>query len=189
MGVAGMFTYLTGFRAAEVRPYHISGISDDGVMVVSAKRKLGEAVTRKLRKWSPRLRVVVERAKRERKVSSVFLFPNRRGWPYTKSGWNSVWQDAMYSYIGEKDETIAQEFKAKKAREAAQRKGENVDDLALKLTKRPAYFSLLDIRPTAITKKLEKRAADAYDFAAHTNPSTTHRHYDRRRTKIADATE
>ncbi|MGD1324937.1 hypothetical protein ACNHE5_08445 [Pandoraea pnomenusa] len=189
MGVAGMFTYLTGFRAAEVRPYHMSGLSDEGVMVVSAKRKMGESETRKLRKWSPRLRVVVERAKRERKVASVFLFPNRSGRPYTKSGWNSVWQDAMYTYIGEKDAAIAEEFKAKKAREAAQRRGEAVADLDLQLTKHPEYFSLLDIRPAAITSKLEQRAADAYDFAAHTSPSTTHRHYDRRKTKVADATE
>lgn len=30
MGLEAMFTYLTGFRAAEVRPFHMSGIADDG---------------------------------------------------------------------------------------------------------------------------------------------------------------
>ncbi|MFY1876314.1 hypothetical protein [Achromobacter xylosoxidans] len=45
------------------------------------------------------------------------------------------------------------------------------------------------IRPAAITSKLAKRDADAYDFAAHANPATTHRHYDRRRVKRASATE
>ncbi len=57
------------------------------------------------------------------------------------------------------------------------------------LTDHPAYFSLLDVRPAAITSKLRKRTADAYDFAAHANPSTTHQYYDRRQEKRARATE
>ncbi len=50
------------------------------------------------------------------------------------------------------------------------------------------YFTLNDGRPTAITKKLERRDADVYDFAAHANPTTTHKHYDRRQVKKAAAT-
>ncbi|MDR5764998.1 hypothetical protein [Caballeronia sp. LZ028] len=194
MGLAAMFCYLTGFRAAEVRPFHLSGITDDGVKVVGAKRKKGEAETVKLRSWSTRLRVVVERAKRDRKVDSLFLFPNRRGQPYSKSGWGSVWQDAMYAYIGARDPAIAKEFEVKKMREAAQRIGRRVNNpvrggIELHLTDHAEYFSMLDIRPAAITAKLESRDADAYDFAAHANPGTTHRHYDRRKVKKASATE
>ena len=190
MGVAAMFCYLTGFRAAEVRPFHMSGITAAGVKVVSAKRKKGERETVKLRHWSLRLRVVVERAKRDRKVESLFLFPNRRGQPYSKSGWGSVWQDAMYAFIGAFDEDIAQEFELKKAREAAQRKGTPLaGELVLTITDHPAYFSMLDIRPAAITTKLANRDVDAYDFAAHANPATTHKHYDRRKVKAANATE
>jgi integrase len=194
MGLAAMFCYLTGFRAAEIRPFHMSGITDAGVKVVGAKRKKGEGETRKLRYWSTRLHVVVERAKRDRKVQSLFLFPNRRGQPYSKSGWGSVWQDAMYSYIGAFEPTIAKEFEDKKAREAAQRVAKRrgnavIDNVELQLTKHAAYFSLLDIRPTAISAKLDNRDDDAYDFAAHANPSTTHRHYDRRKAKAARATE
>ena len=59
----------------------------------------------------------------------------------------------------------------------------------LQLTRHPAYFAISDIRPTAITAKLENRDDDAYDFAAHSNPGTTHRHYDRRKVKAAKATE
>lgn len=95
MGLAAMFCYLTGFRAAEIRPLHMSDITDAGVKVANAKRKRGQEETIKLRQWSTRLRVVVERAKRDRKVASLFLFPNRRGQPYSKSGCGSVWQDAM----------------------------------------------------------------------------------------------
>lgn len=194
MGLAAMFCYLTGFRAAEIRPFHKSGITDEGVRVVSAKRKRGQEEIVKLRQWSKRLWAVVERAKRDQKVSSVFLFPNRRGQPYTKSGWASVWQDAMYSFIGEFDNAIAREYEAKKMHEAAQRIANRVNSpirggMELKITKHPAYFSMLDIRPTAITAKLTNRDSDAYDFAAHADPSTTHRHYDRRRVKVAKATE
>jgi integrase len=194
MGLAAMFCYLTGFRAAEIRPYHMAGITDAGVKVVNAKRKKGESETLKLRHWSTRLRVVVERAKRDRKVASLFLFPNRRGQPYSKSGWGSVWQDAMYTYIGGFDPAIATEYEEKKKREAAQRIARRRDNptsetVDLQLTNHPAYFSMLDIRPAAITTKLENRDDDAYDFAAHANPSTTHQHYDRRKVKAAKATE
>ncbi|AUT68569.1 MULTISPECIES: hypothetical protein [Paraburkholderia] len=194
MGLAAMFCYLTGFRAAEIRPYHMSGITGAGVKVVNAKRKKGESETLKLRHWSTRLRVVVERAKRDRKVASLFLFPNRRGQPYSKSGWGSVWQDAMYTYIGSFDPAIAKEFEAKKMREAAQRIANRVNSpihggMDLQLTNHPAYFSMLDIRPVAITTKLENSDPDAYDFAGHASPSTTARHYDRRKVKVAKATE
>ncbi|KVE37354.1 hypothetical protein [Burkholderia sp. TSV86] len=189
MGIAAMFCYLTGYRAAEVRPYHMSGLTDEGVRVVGAKRKKGEAPTVKLRLWSPRLRTVVERAKRGRKVSSVFLFPNRKGRMYSKSGWASVWQDAMYAYIGARDPAIASEWEAKKVREKAQRAGAPAAAVPLKLTEHPDYFALSDARPAAITSKLENREADAYDFAAHASPATTHRNYDRRKVKKASATE
>lgn len=57
------------------------------------------------------------------------------------------------------------------------------------VTEHPDYFSALDIRPAAITTKLRKRSADAYDFAARANPSITDTHYDRRKEKKASATE
>jgi hypothetical protein len=53
MGCAGMFIYLTGFRAAEVRPFHVAGLGKDSVRVVSAKRKTSEDEVTKLRDWSP----------------------------------------------------------------------------------------------------------------------------------------
>lgn len=162
LGCAALFTYLTGFRAAEVRPYHTSGLSKEGVRVVNAKRKKGEDETVKLREWSMKLRAVVARAKQAHSVERLYLFANRHGKPYTRSGWGSVWQDAMKAWIGceEKD-----------------------------LVEHPQYFSLLDVRPAAITKKLERRDEDAYDFAAHANKATTHAHYDRRKIKKASATE
>lgn len=162
LGCAALFAYLTGFRSSEVRNFHASGISKDGVTVLNAKRKKGELETSKLREWSTRLRTVVQRAKQAHGRDRLYLFSNRHGSPYTRSGWGSVWQDAMLAYIGCQPE---------------------------ELVKHELYFALRDNRPAAITKKMEERSADAYDFAAHGTRATTDRHYDRRKVKRATATE
>lgn len=167
LGCAAMFTYLTGFRAAEVRPFHVSGLTSEGVKVINAKRKKGEQEIVKVREWSTRLRVVVARAKQTHKVDRLYLFANLSGAPYSRSGWGSVWQDAMLAWISAQDGSVTTKS----------------------LTDHALYFSLLDVRPAAITAKLKSRSADAYDFAAHANPSTTHKNYDRRKEKKASATE
>lgn len=195
LGCASMFTYLTGFRAAEVRPFHINGLSNDGVRVLAAKRKKGEAEVMKLREWSIRLRTVVERAKLTHKVERLYLFSNLTGKPYSRSGWGSVWNDAMFEWIASFDPEAAKALALKKAWDAAYKvaydQGKSIQkpDFEFKLIKHPAYFSLLDVRPAAITTKLRNRSVDAYDFAAHANPSTTHKNYDRRKEKRARATE
>jgi integrase len=177
MGCAAMFAYLTGFRAAEVRPFMASGIQPEGVRVFSAKRKRGEEKVIKLREWSPKLRVVVARAQNGRPSNGTFLFSSRTQKAYTKSGWGCVWIDAMFAWIATKDAVV----------QAAAGNGDAIK--ALNLTKHPLYFTLNDCRPTAITVKMERRDTDVYDFAAHANPATTHKHYDRRRVKKASATE
>lgn len=195
LGCAAMFTYLTGFRAAEVRPFHTSGLSDDGVRVLAAKRKKGGTVVSKLREWSIRLRTVVARAKQTHKVERLYLFANLTGKPYSRSGWGSVWNDAMFEWIASTDSQAASALVLKKAWEseykASYAKGKTIEQpqFAFKLVEHVDYFSLLDVRPAAITTKLRKRSPDAYDFAAHANPSTTHKHYDRRKEKKAAATE
>ncbi|WP_198140085.1 hypothetical protein [Achromobacter xylosoxidans] len=170
MGCAAMFAYLTGYRAAEVRPFKKSGLSTEGVSVISAKRKKGERVVQKLREWSPRLRCVVARAlERDDAGRREYLFaPSKRSACYSRSGWGASWQDAMNAWIRSQDPAITEA------------------DL---VTDHPLYFALQDVRPMAITAKLNQRAQDAYDFAAHTNPATTHKNYDRRRVKRASATE
>lgn len=194
LGCASMFTYLTGFRAAEVRPFHVAGLQKDGVRVVSAKRKMGEDEVSKLREWSPRLRAVVARAKEAHSASRLYLFANARSTPYSKSGWGSVWTDAMFDWIASFDRQVAAELVAKREWEvlyrAARKTGAYLAPYeGYKLTDHPAYFALSDVRPAAITTKLRNRTDDAYDFAAHANPATTHRHYDRRTERRAKATE
>lgn len=222
MGCMALFTYLTGFRTAEVRPMLKTGCSREGVTVTGAKRKRGEAEVLKLREWSPRLRMVVKRIEqaqqhmpsvppetaqtmariaiaiakgetakaaaaaagmkestyyywvarvrkdeRVRPKESVYMFPAAGGKCYTKGGLSSSWQEAMLAYVKTLDPEVTEKT----------------------LTQHAEYFAQLDIRPAAITTKLANREADAYDFAAHANPQTTHRHYDRRQVKKARATE
>ncbi|MEJ0004401.1 MAG: hypothetical protein WDN30_14255 [Pararobbsia sp.] len=96
----------------------------------------------------------------------------------------------MYAWIGEQDPAIEREAVARKAFEAAKRK--TVDSgpaVSNQITEHPLYFALNDGRPTAITAKMDRRDVDVYDFAAHANPATTHKHYDRRRVRRAAATE
>ncbi len=198
LGCAAMFTYLTGFRAAEVRPFHVDGLSDDGVRVLSAKRKKGKSEVVKLREWSTRLRAVVKRAQQTHRTERSYLFSNSTGGAYTRSGWGSVWNDAMFEWLASLDDAVAAELARKKAWEvrykAAYDRAQSTKmvekfEPGLKLIEHSAYFTLSDVRPAAITTKLRNRSADAYDFAAHANPSTTHKHYDRRKEKKASATE
>ncbi len=78
-----------------------------------------EAKTVKPREWSPRLCAIAERAKRGRKIAMLYLFPNRCGQAYSKSGWISVWQDTTYTYIAALDPVIARHFEPECKREAA----------------------------------------------------------------------
>jgi hypothetical protein len=61
--------------------------------------------------------------------------------------------------------------------------------MTVQLTSHPEYLALSNIWPAVITTKLRQRESDAYDFAAHANPATTHKHYDRRIERRAKATE
>lgn len=107
----------------------------------------------------------------------------------------AVWQDAMFEWIASFDAEAAAALGRKRASELeyilAYKKGVRSEKYKAdyRLADHGQYFSLQDIRPAAITTKLSNRNADAYDFAAHANPSTTHTHYDRRRVKKAGATE
>lgn len=170
LGCAAPFTYLTGFRASEVRPCLKTCLTKDGVLVTSAKRKKRETAIVKLRQWSARLRCVVARSlDRDDKVQSKYLFAaTRRGACYSRSGWGSSWQDAVNAWIRTFDRTVLE------------------TDLVMS---HPMHFSLQDVRPTEISMKLESHSKDAYDFAGHANPRTTHKHYDRRRVRRASATE
>lgn len=222
LGCMALFTYLTGFRIKEVRPLLKTCLTDEGVWAVAAKRQKGQPPVLKLREWTPRLRMVVQRTQeaelymtqlpdetaekmarialsiasgmtakkaaeaagmkeatyyywrqraandqRQKPSVSSYLFPAKGGECYTKSGLGASWRDVMTAYIKTLDPHVTEQT----------------------LVKHPMYYSLLDVRPVAITEKLQRRDADAIDFAGHANPNTTHKWYDRRKVKKAKATE
>ena len=55
----------------------------------------------------------------------------------------------------------------------------------------PEYFTLMDIRPTATTDKLDAEVTDTEVMAltGHTNIQTTRQFYDRKRVRNATPTE
>ncbi|UAN04963.1 hypothetical protein [Achromobacter mucicolens] len=168
MGCAAMFTYLTGFRSSEARPFLKSGLSPGGVTVLSTKRKKGQVEVLKVREWSKRLHVVVARSLDRKNTSSPYLFaPTKRSDSYTRHRWASSWKEAQLAWIKSVDEAVTEKS----------------------LTDHPLYFNLQVVRPAAITTKIQNGDHGAYDFAAHANPATTHKHYDRRVVKKASATE
>lgn len=88
----------------------------------------------------------------------------------------------MFTWIASFDPIVAAELAAKGRWEAEYREVRKVktkmaEYRRYKITEHPAYFPLQDVWPAAITAKLRNRDADAYDFAAHANPATTHKHY------------
>jgi len=96
-------------------------------------------------------------------IVAGYLFAiERRLQAYTRHGWGAIWRSVWARYLGIEEELV---------------------------TSHPEYFSLQDIRPASITEKFERRTADVYDFAAHASPTTTNRHYDRRKMNVAKATE
>ncbi|HEY5800335.1 MAG TPA: hypothetical protein VIT92_08940 [Burkholderiaceae bacterium] len=190
-GCAALFCYLTGFRAAEVRPMRTSGLSDDGVRVVGAKRKKGEDAVHKVRDWSPKLRTVVARAQQTHAAPREWLFASKVGKAYSSSGWSANWEDAMYGWIASFDESVAADLAARRAWESARRKDKSLPAYKsdFTLSEHPSYFALGDGRPTAVTKKMKRRDEDVYDFAAHADPATTHQFYDDRTERRAKPTE
>jgi hypothetical protein len=100
----------------------------------------------------------------------------------------------MFDWIASLDSEVAAALAAKREWEVRYRAAGKAKTTiepydGYKITKHPEYFALTDIRPAAITTKLRNRSEDAYDFVAHANLATTHRHYDRRMERRAKATE
>ncbi len=79
---------LIGLRKADVLKLKLTDIDDRGVRVVAQKT----GVVR-IYRWTPKLREVIERAKRlRRRVGSFYLFGTRKGSPYTVNGFDAIWR-------------------------------------------------------------------------------------------------
>jgi len=100
VGLIGALTALSGRRRAEILYLPLSAVAEDGIRCKSAKLKPGDPPRDYLIGWSPLLRQLVAETKLvKRKVSSLFLFPNSDGQPYTDPGFKCLWNRLMHSYV------------------------------------------------------------------------------------------
>ena len=82
------FAAITGWREGDIRLLRKDQLLDDGIFLRTSKRG-----KKQLWVWTPELRTIVEAAKglRGNKVSSMWVFPSRKGTPYTMDGFQSNW--------------------------------------------------------------------------------------------------
>lgn len=81
--------YLTVSRPDEMRKVTRQAIKAEGMEMVVGKRKKGQAQRSKLIEWSTELRAVIDEALALQRATSLYVFGNSEGQPYTTSGWNT----------------------------------------------------------------------------------------------------
>lgn len=153
--------YLTVSRPDEMRSLKRQAIKEGGVEVAVGKRKKGQAQKFKLIEWSPSLEAVIKEALSLQRTSSMYVFGNTHGQVYTRSGWNTILKRLM-GYCQKKAEKEGKQFEP---------------------------FTLADMRPTAVTDRMEEGDARIIDATGHSDGRMVAKVYDRRRTKTAKATK
>jgi len=153
--------YLTVSRPTEMRDLRRQAKSDAGLTVPVGKRKRGQPQKWKLIEWSPALKAAVDEALQLQRTASLYIFGNTEGQPYTRSGWNTIWTRLM-RYCEQKAEKEGVDFQR---------------------------FTLADMRPAAVTDRMEDGDARITDATGHADERMVKQVYDRRRTKKAKATK
>lgn len=99
VALIGAFVAISGRRRAEILFLPSSAITTDGIRCQSAKNKAGEAPRSYLIEWSDLLRTLLAEIRAvPRRVSSLLLFANNDGQPYTDAGFKCLWNRVMTSY-------------------------------------------------------------------------------------------
>lgn len=153
--------YLTVSRPDEMRHITRQAITDAGVEMPVGKRKKGQALKYKLIEWSAELRAVIDEALKLQRTTSMYVFGNSDGQPYTTSGWNTNLRRLM----------VHAEKKAKAE--------------GIEFTR----FTLKDMRPAAVTDRVDEGDKDITNATGHSSDRMVRQVYDRRKTKKARATE
>lgn len=153
--------YLTVSRPDEMRKITRQAIKAEGVEMVVGKRKKGHAQRSKLIEWSTELRAVIDEALSLQRTTSLYVFGNSEGQPYTTSGWNTNLRRLM----------AHAEKKAKEEGIEFQR------------------FTLKDMRPAAVTDRVDEGDETITNATGHSSDRMVRQVYDRRKTKSARATE
>lgn len=153
--------YLTVSRPDEMRWLMRQSIGADGVKLPIGKRRKGHAQKHKLIEWSPELRSAMDEAVSLQRTTSMYVFGNTDGQPYTTSGFNTILRRLMVHC-------------AKKATE------EGIEF---------NRFTLSDMRPAAVTDRMDDEDDRITNATGHTSDRMVKIVYDRRKTKAARATE
>jgi integrase len=93
---------ITGLRQRDILDLRLSDLHNDGIHITTNK-------TKKINKWTPYLKSVINQAKALRKVtSSIYLICTQKGQQYTSSGFKSMWQKTMKKALA--DDVIKEKF-------------------------------------------------------------------------------
>ncbi|MDK6077901.1 tyrosine-type recombinase/integrase [Massilia varians] len=153
--------YLTVSRPDEMRKITRQAIKAEGLEMVVGKRKRGHAQRSKLIEWSTELRAVIDEALALQRTTSMYVFGNSDGQPYTTSGWNTNLRRLM-----------------EHARKKAEKEGIEFQ-----------RFTLKDMRPAAVTDRVDEGDETITNATGHSSDRMVKQVYDRRKTKTARATE
>lgn len=153
--------YLTVSRPTEMRELTRQAVTPEGIKVAVGKRKAGHAQRHKLIRMSPVLDATIREALALQRIPGIYVFANTSGQIYTRSGFNTILTRLM----------VHCETKAKK------------DGVPF------VRFTLADMRPTAVTDRMEEGDDQITDATGHSDDKMVRTTYDRRRVKTARATK
>ncbi|WP_341667396.1 tyrosine-type recombinase/integrase [Alcaligenes sp. SDU_A2] len=98
IGLMAKFIALTGRRRAEFINMKKADLTPDGIRVTYAKGRVDDPEKRGLIEWTDSLRAILTELKaieRPGAISSVYLWTNRSGKPYTEQGFKAMWAKIM----------------------------------------------------------------------------------------------
>lgn len=153
--------YLTVSRPDETRALARQNITELGIRMSVGKRKAGHMQRTKLIEWSPTLKAIIDEALALQRVAGMYVFANSSGQVYTTSGFNTILTRLMVHC-----ETKAKETGASFTR-----------------------FTLRDMRPAAVTDRMEEGDQQITNASGHTDDRMVRKVYDRRKTKVARSTK
>ncbi|MHB0985949.1 MAG: tyrosine-type recombinase/integrase [Sulfuricella sp.] len=120
------FAYITAARRGDILNLRLDQLAQEGIYI-----KQGKTGAKQLFEWSPGLRSVVESAKAlPRPVRGLYLFCNRRGQPYTDSGFKAMWNRVQVKWAEEGGERFTFHDIRAKALTDAQHQGMDAQAMA-----------------------------------------------------------
>lgn len=160
MALCAYTAFLTVSRPDEMRALLRQRITDGGVQVPVGKRKAGHAQRWKLIHWSPELKATIDEALALQRTPGIYVFGNTSGQVYSRSGWTTIWGRLMgyCEAAAEKEEIPFQRF------------------------------ALADMRPSAVTERMDKGDERIVDATGHADGRMVAKIYDRRRERKVRAT-